>query len=234
MIDIHSHILFGVDDGVKELSESIEILRNMSNNGITDIILTPHYIEYSKYVSNKASNIEKLNIIKDKLKENNININVCLGNEIYICDNIINLLRLKEITSLNNSAYLLIELPMNTEFNNYMDIFHELKDVGFKIILAHPERYTYFIKKFDELLNIRENGIFFQLNLESILGTYGNSVKKNAKKLLKNKCVDFVGSDIHYDKIDYSFIEKSKKKMMKYLTEEELNDIFINNSKKII
>lgn len=232
MIDIHSHILYGVDDGVKTIDESISVLKKLSENGVTDIVLTPHYIESSSYNSNVKSNRTKFNYIKRKLKENNISINIYLSNEIYINENILDLLKNKEIQALNKN--LLIELPMSGEYNNYMDIFLELKEFGYNVILAHPERYIYFHKNFNDLIDIHNKGILFQLNLESILGKYGKNAKKNIKKLLKNKCVDFIGTDIHHDKDDYSFIEKSKKKFRKYLTNEEIDNIFINNPKKIL
>ena len=138
MIDIHSHLLYGVDDGAKTIDESVDIIRNLYKNGITDIILTPHYIEYSSYNSNKKSNLEKLDSLKKKLKEEGINVNLYLGNEIYINNNILSLLKKGEISSLNDSKYLLIELPMSGKYDNYVEIFKELIENGYKVILAHP------------------------------------------------------------------------------------------------
>ena len=224
MIDIHTHILYGVDDGVKTIEESIAILRKMSENGVTDVYLTPHYIEDSSYTSNVKQNQVRFNNIKKELNNNNIKINVYLANEIYINDNILKLLKNNEIQPLSNKN-LLIELPMNGEYNNYMDVFLELKEAGYKVTLAHPERYLYFHKHFDELVDMHNRGILFQINLESILGKYGRNVKKSTKKLLKRKIVDSIGSDIHHDKKDYSYIEKSTKKFRKYLNDNELKNI---------
>lgn len=228
MIDIHTHILYGVDDGVKTIDESISILKKMSQNGVTDVFLTPHYVEYSTYTSNTQNNLVKFDKIKEKIKENNININIYLGNEIYITENIIKLLNNKEISPLGDSKYLLTELPMSGEFNGFMDIFLDLINEGYKVILAHPERYSYFYKHFNELIDIHNSGILFQVNLESIFGKYGNNSKKVIKKLLKNKLIDFVGSDIHHDKSDYSYINKAINKFKKYLNDEEINKIFNN------
>lgn len=232
MIDIHTHILYGIDDGVKTIEESIKVLKNLSDNGVTDVYLTPHYIENSSYNSNVKNNQTRFNNIKKELKKNNISLNIYLANEIYINDDILGLLKNNEVKTLNNKN-LLIELPMSGEYNNYMDVFLELKEAGYNVILAHPERYIYFQKHFDDLIDMHNRGILFQINMESILGKYGSKTKKTVKKLLKNKCIDYVGSDIHHDKSNYSFIEKSKKKMSKYLTQEELDNIFINNPKKL-
>lgn len=234
MIDIHSHILYGVDDGVKTLNESITILKNMSKKGITDVFLTPHYIEYSSYISNIKNNMIIFNNIKENLIKNDININIHLGNEIYITKNILELLDKEEISTLSDSNYLLIELPMNGQYDGYMDIFLDLIDNGYKVILAHPERYIYFQNHFEELISMHEKGILFQVNLESILGKYGRQSKKTIKKLLKLKSIDFVGSDIHYNKSNYEYISESKDKFRKYLNDDEINTIFNINPGKII
>lgn len=234
MIDIHTHILFKTDDGVKDIDESISILKKMSEKNITDVFFTPHYIEYSRYTSNIQNNIDKFNELKNALDESNIKINIHLGNEIYITRDILKLLNNNELKPLGNSKYLLIELPISGEFNDFMDIFLNLKELGYKVILAHPERYIYFQDNIDELLKIHEYGILFQINLESILGKYGRYAKKTVIKLLKNKVVDFTGSDIHHDHFDYSFIDKAINKFKKYLNDEEINLITNENAKNIL
>lgn len=234
MIDIHTHILYCVDDGVKTLNESIDILKNMSEKGVTDVFLTPHYVEYSTYISNVKNNMLIFNNINENLKKNNININIHLGNEIYITENILELLDKNEIRTLGSSSYLLIELPMSGEYDRYMDIFLDLINNGYKVILAHPERYIYFQNHFNELISIHNKGILFQVNLESILGKYGNKAKKTIKKLLKEKIVDFVGSDIHYNKENYLYIDEAKNKFKKYLNDEEINNIFNVNPRNIL
>ena len=165
MIDIHSHILYGVDDGAKTIDESVDIIRNLYKNGITDIILTPHYIEYSSYNSNKKSNLEKLDSLKKKLKEEGINVNLYLGNEIYINNNILSLLKNGEISSLNDSKYLLIELPMSGKYDNYVEIFKELIENGYKVILAHPERYNTFKKDINLIYELKNIGVLMQCNI---------------------------------------------------------------------
>lgn len=233
MIDIHSHILYDVDDGAKTIEESINIIKDLYNNGVTDIILTPHYIEYSSYNSNKNDNLKKINALKAKLKEENININLYLGNEIYINDNILELLKEEKISSLNNSNYLLIELPMSGKYDNYIEIFKELIENGYKVILAHPERYSTFKKDIELVIELKKIGILMQCNLESILKKYGKDTYKTIKKLAKNKLIDFFASDIHHKK-DYNYILKARNKLKKYYTIEELDNLFCNNQKDII
>ena len=233
MIDIHSHLLYGVDDGAKTIDESVDIIRNLYKNGITDIILTPHYIEYSSYNSNKKSNLEKLDSLKKKLKEEGINVNLYLGNEIYINNNILSLLNKGEISSLNDSKYLLIELPMSGKYDNYVEIFKELIENGYKVILAHPERYNTFKKDINLIYELKNIGVLMQCNIESILKTYGKDSYKTIKKLAKNKLINFIASDIHHKK-DYEYINKARNKFKKYYSDSEIDDLLSNNQKDIL
>lgn len=234
MIDIHSHLLYGVDDGSKNIDYSVRVIKKLKEVGITDIILTPHYINYSSYVSPKKDNITLLNNLKKELKNNNVDVNLYLGNEIYIDKDIEALLKQNIISSLNNSKYVLIELPMSGEYEDYYDIFLDLINKGYKVVLAHPERYLAFQKDFKKILELKSIGVLFQCNAESILKKYGKKAKKTIKKMLKKDLVTFFGTDIHHDRSNYDFIELSKKKTRKYVKDEKLNDLFINNAKKII
>ena len=233
MIDIHSHLLYGIDDGSKSIEESIEIIKQLNKIGYTDIILTPHYINHSKYDSPKKNNLILLDNLKQALKEKKIKINLYLGNEIYINHHISDLLDDEKISSLNNSKYLLIELPMNGEYD-YIDVFEDLIYDGYKIILAHPERYHAFQKDFDKIYELEEIGVYFQCNIESILGSYGRGAIKMVKRMYKEKKVSFLASDIHHKKRDYGKFEKAKRKIRKYLSSSELDELLIKNPSKII
>lgn len=234
MFDIHSHLVYGVDDGSKSLDESISILKNLHSVGVSDIVLTPHYVNYSTYISDASNNKNRLEEIKKRLKEENINMNVYLGNEIYIDRDIEELLRNKKISSLNDTKYLLIELPMSGEHESYEDIFLDLIDSGFNVILAHPERYLTFQKNFDLISELNEIGVLFQCNVESILDKYSKKARKTFIKMLKSGYVSFMGTDIHHEKDKYDFISKAKDKIKKYLTEEEIENIFSKNASKMI
>ena len=234
MIDIHSHLLYGVDDGAKTIEESVDILKNLSLIGYDKIILTPHYIKDTNYNNKKSDNLKRLEQLKKELEKNNININLYLGNEIYIDRNIVELLNKKEISSLDDSKYLLIELPMNGEYPNYKDIFANLITSNYHVILAHPERYLSFQKddhKIEELIDI---GVSFQCNLESILGKYGHLAKKIFKKLLKEHKITYLATDIHHKKHDYNEYLKAKKLILKYITEEEYKKLILDNPNKVI
>lgn len=234
MIDIHSHLLFGVDDGSRTLEESVHVIKKLSEVGYTDIILTPHYINDSTYVSTREENLDVLKRLKVGLIRNNVNVNLYLGNEIYIDSEIANLLKNNIISSLNDTKYLLIELPMSGENEIYYDVFLDLINMGYKVILAHPERYISFQKDFNKVYELKELGVLLQSNVGSILGDYGRGAKKTIKRLLKENLITFMGTDIHHNKEEYTFIEKAKKKMGKYLTQNQINNIFENNAKVLL
>lgn len=234
MIDIHSHLLFGVDDGSRTLEESVHVIKKLSEVGYTDIILTPHYINDSTYVSTREENLDVLKRLKVGLIRNNVNVNLYLGNEIYIDSEIANLLKNNIISSLNDTKYLLIELPMSGENEIYYDVFLDLINMGYKVILAHPERYISFQKDFNKVYELKELGVLLQSNVGSILGDYGKGAKKTIKRLLKENLITFMGTDIHHNKEEYIFVEKAKKKMGKYLTQKQINNIFENNAKVLL
>lgn len=234
MIDIHSHLLFGVDDGSRTLEESVHVIKKLSEVGYTDIILTPHYINDSTYVSTREENLDVLKRLKVGLIRNNVNVNLYLGNEIYIDSEIANLLKNNIISSLNDTKYLLIELPMSGENEIYYDVFLDLINMGYKVILAHPERYISFQKDFNKVYELKELGVLLQSNVGSILGDYGRGAKKTIKRLLKENLITFMGTDIHHNKEEYTFVLKAKKKMGKYLTQKQINNIFENNAKVLL
>lgn len=234
MIDIHAHLLYEVDDGAKNIEDSLRILRDLENLGYKEIVLTPHYIKDSNYNSTKIDNEKRLILLKEKLREEKININLFLGNEIFIDNDIIYLIKQGIVSSLNNSKYFLIELPMSGEFEGYEDILKEIIDMGYHVILAHPERYFSFQKNFDRIYSLEKMGILFQSNIESIIGSYGLGAKKLVRRLLKEKKITFLATDIHHRKKDYHIWDKAKKKMLKYIKEDEYNLMTDINPKKYI
>lgn len=234
-IDIHSHILYGIDDGSKSISESIQILKQQRELGFTDIILTPHYIENSKYCANNNEKAKLLKVLREELQKQNIDVNLYLGNEVYINNNMVELLNTNEIKTLNDSNYILIELPLCTTYKNALDIIYELKINGITPIIAHPERYEFVQKDITKIEEFIEEGALLQANYGSILGIYGNGSKKTIKKLLKKDLITFLGTDIHYQSSKiYNEMDKIMKKITKIIGKDKLEELISINPKKII
>lgn len=228
MVDVHSHIMYGIDDGSESIETSLEILKDAYNNGVTDIFLTPHYIENSRFNCNNKEKQKILNILKTKLKEEKISINLYIGNEVFIDENILEHIKNNEIATLNNSKYILVELPMGRMYNNTKEILFNLIVEGYTIVLAHPERYRYMQeddKKLEELLSM---GVLLQGNYRSLFGYYGKDAKKALKKFIKKKQISFLGSDIH--KNDGYNLKKLEKIVLKLSKDKEYTENIIKNN----
>ncbi len=230
MKDIHSHILWGIDDGARTLDESIKILDDLYKKGVTDIILTPHYIKGTKY---NIGNRDKFNLFVELKKKYN-KINLYLGNEVYVDEDIVDLLKNGEVATLNNSAYLLMELPMNSEIKDLDSIIYDLMRNGIIPIIAHPERYLYVQKDITYLDKFIDMGVLFQGNYESLFGKYGKNSEKTLKKLLKKNYISFLGSDIHRENHS-NHTELVYKKLLKIIKDKEkIENLIDKNIEKVI
>ena len=197
MTDIHSHLLYNIDDGSHSVEESVELLIKLKEIGFNNVILTPHYIQDSEYSADNKEKKEKFEYLKETLNLNKIDINIFLGNEIFYNNNIVELVKTGYITPLNNTNYLLIELPFHNKILNLEDMLYEIKCKGYIPIIAHPERYTYFHDNYDLVDKLKEEDILFQCNYASIIGYYGKDSEKLFRYMLKNGYVDYLGTDLH-------------------------------------
>ena len=233
MIDTHSHILYGIDDGSRTIEESINILKKASVNGITDIVLTPHYIPSSKYNCNNQDKQILLNKLKDELRKNNLDINLYLGNEVYLDLDISNLLN-TDIYTINGSKYILIELPMNRKANILDDVLYDLSEKNIIPVIAHPERYTAYYKDFAFFQELIDKGCLLQGNIGSLYNNYGIKAKRMLKGLLKKRMIAIMGSDIHHDSSDI-YSKDISKDLLKLLKDKPyVEDILVNNARKIL
>lgn len=233
MIDFHSHIVYGVDDGAETIEDSISILKEAQKAGFHKIILTPHYMQ--DYYEVPTSEIqERIENIKEKCNEENIAIELYQSNEIYITNHMVKLLEEKKASSMNNSRYVLFELPMNEEPPNLLEVIYSLLENGKIPIIAHPERYSYIQKDPNKLLELVDNGVLFQTNYGSIIGQYGKEIQKTAKLLLQNNFIHFLGSDVHRAGHIYTRVEEIKNKLRKILSEEKIEELTQINPQKVL
>ena len=226
--DLHCHLLPGIDDGSKTIDESLETLRRAEKEGVTEIVLTPHYIENTRYNCNNKNKRELFEKLERAMHDAGINIKLYLGNENYMSENFIELMKNKEIMTINNSRYLLFEFPLNQMYQNSKETLYELVTIG-----CVPERYRDFQKHPELAEEYARMGILLQGNYKSLLGKYGNGAKKTLKIFLKKGLITFMGSDMHHT--DDYLIEKARKKVKKIVKDEKkLEDLFCNNFDKVI
>lgn len=224
MIDLHCHIIFDTDDGAKDLENSINILKEAYIAGFTKICCTPHYI-VPQYIKTKSENLEKLRIIKEKLKEENIDIELYLGNEIYITNNMKELLEAEMVSSLADTKYVLVELPLTQKLLDAEEMIESLVFAGYTVVLAHPERYVYAQKDLKYFDSFIEMGVYLQGNYESLIGKYGKMAQKTLKKLLKDKKIDLMATDTHREKSTYIKMNKILKTLKHYAKKDYYEDI---------
>lgn len=207
MVDIHSHILFGIDDGCKTLEESIFMLKCAIDEGIKKIILTPHYSTLRGYTESNRIITENFNKLKDAAKVQKLNIELFLGREIDEIKQIDSDLISSDSLSMNNTNYLLLDFGM--EKTNIDEYCYHLLLNGYIPIIAHPERYSY-IKNPEMFQRWKRTGALIQVNANSIWKPESKTVKKRIKYLFKNNLVDFIASDTHTSEINYYNLRKAR------------------------
>lgn len=196
-VDIHSHLLPGIDDGAKDLSQSIQLIKKMRSYGIKNFITTPHVLG-DIYPNSSFIIKEKLEEVKEELLNQSIkDVSINTAAEYMMDEQFSKLLEKNDILTLNDN-YILVEMSyFNAPFNLY-EILFEIQLKGYKPILAHPERYNFFHNNFENYYKLKKAGCLFQLNLLSLTPQYGKNTQKISSKLIEENMYDFVGSDTHH------------------------------------
>lgn len=196
MVDFHTHILYGVDDGAKTPEDTIKMLKEAREVGFDKIILTSHYME-DYYKSDVLERNKKKMAIDAYIQKQNMDLKLYLGNEIFITENLMGLLKTGKICTQNNTSYMLFELPFNIKPINIFDLIFEMQSHKIIPVLAHPERYSYFYSEPEIFYELVQKGVLLQVNFGSFIGEYGKRAKIMAEKLLTCNSVHFLGSDVH-------------------------------------
>lgn len=192
LVDIHNHILPGLDDGAATVEQSLMLIANAAANGINHIIATPHLDETYK---NKSSIVyARVRGMNEQLIEHNIPVTLYAGMEILLNESILdnNLLTLA-----NSGKYLLIELPINHFPPYLLDVLYKLQLKGLIPIIAHPEKNPFLMKNKEKVREIVARGALLQITAGSVLGKNGRKIKAFSKMLLKGQLVHFIASDAH-------------------------------------
>ena len=229
IVDIHSHIIPGIDDGSKNMEMTLEMLKNAEKEGTKEIVATPHYLlEYGEATIEEVKNhVKEINAI---LENEKIDVKVYSGQEVYFTEKIIEDYMEGNIGTINDSRYMLIEFPMDKFDVNTFDILYELQVRDIVPIIAHPERYKPFIEKPSLINDFIDQGYLFQVNAGSIKGKFGQNVKKTADLFLANNIYNFIGSDAHNIKSRNTGLKNAVA-----LFNEDINrDIFEDSSKKVL
>lgn len=232
MIDCHSHLIFGVDDGAQNIEESLKMINQYMNAGYTGVICTSHYYP-GKYDFDKKKYNEHFNLLDFYIKKNKINFKIFTGNEIHISENTLNVIKYKKAYTLANSNYVLIELPFTAEIKNLKDFAYDLIVNGYTPILAHAERYRIAQENFDYLRELADFGVLIQMNLSS-LKDEGSKVFNLSEKLLRSQMVSLASTDAHSSTWRSPDTREYLKKLKEMVSDEYFKSITTENPERIL
>jgi protein-tyrosine phosphatase len=229
MIDLHTHLLPGIDDGSSSIDETIKLIKKAQSVGVTDIMFTSHYAKFRHYLPSKETTQSLFDEVINKAKEEDINTNFYLGNELDYDEELFQYLESDVARTLNDSKYVLIDFGLKKY--DVDDVIYELVVRGYKPIIAHPERYRY-IHGVEDYKTWRKTGALLQVNASSLFSKH--HPKKQFKLMLKHGLIDLVCSDVHHQVETYDHLLKTKEYMEKKCDEEYVKRVFEINPKKIL
>ena len=217
-VDMHSHLLPGLDDGVQTMAESLACIKTLQNLGYRKLICTPHVIS-DMYQNDGKTILPKLKEVKAAWKENNIDIAIEAAAEYMVDIEMEKLIPGDDPLLTFGNNLILIEMSYVAPSPNSERVIFELRVKGLQPILAHPERYVFYHNDFENYERFMDLGCLLQMNLLSLSGYYGKQIKLVAEKLLKNKMVDLLGTDMHHQRHLTALIELATKKEFYKLVE---------------
>ena len=229
-IDIHCHILPGIDDGPETIEESLEMIEMACDDGGSHIFATPHIL---KGLHNNSSEtiINSLNNFKNHV---NNGMEVLYGADVRVSNDLLELIEKKEIPTLNGSEYLLLELPFYVMPPNMENMIFALRQKGIIPVLAHPERYPYLMRNLQQLKRLRDLGVIYQVTAASLTGGFGRDICRVCFSMIKEGIVDFVASDAHNSKTRPPILSKAYREVKREFDVETADRLFFHNPRKIL
>lgn len=225
-IDIHSHILPGIDDGSKNNADSELLLNGMIAMGFKKSITTPHTIKNSWDNTKESITATTRQLYTDFPQQTN-RLQLQCASEYYLDDHFVSQFQSEDLLTLKNK-HVLVEMSYMNAPLQLFDILFELQVKGYTPVLAHPERYSFYHENFQAYHQLKKAGCLFQMNLLSSVGYYGDAVMQTANELLKNKLIDFVGSDMHHKGHLNAFDSKVRISCIKELKTAIANNVFFD------
>lgn len=223
-VDIHSHLLPGIDDGAKTIDNTKMLIKSLKGLGVSQFITTPHISHYL-WDNSPLTIINSYIETKQIITNENINISLKAAAEYFMDDWFENHFKSEKLLTLKDN-YVLVEMSyMNAPIQLYKTLF-DLQVAGYIPVLAHPERYLFYHKNFNEYDKLKKAGCRFQLNLLSVVGYYGSEINKIAEQILKKGMYDFAGTDVHHNKHVKSFEQKVNIRDVSILKEVIANNSF--------
>lgn len=227
MIDFHCDILFPESSTPENLKKTIELAKAASKVGFTKLVAAPRFTYQKDFVSTYDYDLKRCEYLNSLLRENNVNVQIFLGSEIDFSSEVIDCLKRKEIATINDTQYILVRFYENCSFYTMIDSVFKLQMAGYRVILSQIEKYHFIIEDPDIARELAVRDILFQMDVRSIEGHHGSTIKKTAKALLKSNRIHVLGT--HVSKADdYSQARSSLSKIQKIVGKESYQEITTN------
>ncbi|MEN7546397.1 CpsB/CapC family capsule biosynthesis tyrosine phosphatase [Rapidithrix thailandica] len=223
-VDIHSHLLPGLDDGAATMDETLTMIREFVRLGYRKLVTTPHVMG-DFYTNTKEDILSKLAEVKTRLKEEQIDIELEAAAEYYLDESLIEKLQKEEPLLTFGDKYLLFETSYMNASSFLKEAVFMMQTQGYKPVMAHPERYVYLFNAYEELTELSKMNVLLQINANSLFGYYSKASQKQAERLIDDGLVAFVGSDCHKIKHLNTLAEgRDEYYFRKVLTQSVLNN----------
>jgi len=229
-IDIHCHLLPGVDDGSSDMDETLSMLHIAAENGISDMIFTPHYKQGRVGTPREAIG-SLLQEVRKAAREEGIGIRIYPGTEIYYNSALEEKLESGWLATMNDTEYVLVEFSPFETFPYIRNAMDDIFSLGYRPILAHVERYQCMLSSVDNVRVLHHMGCQIQVNAGSVAGDYGFKVKHFLKKLLKEQLVHYVGTDAHNCDSRKPAMEKCAETIRKICNPEYADQLLFENAR---
>lgn len=236
MIDIHSHIVFQVDDGAKSLEESLKLLKKSWSQGVRKMVATPHY-QKRLFPYDRENIIHNFERLQEVANLHVPDLELFLGTEIFCERDAAQIVEKKEFLTINHTPYILVEFPVGVGFLEICRELHTFSNHGYFPIVAHVERYRNLGEK--EIETLVDRGNYMQINADSLLGPRidlgaGREVRKRAKVYFKEELVHFVSSDTHDLVRRTSTMQEARERGKAMASSDYLNQVFYSNGEQML
>lgn len=234
IIDVHSHILSGIDDGSRSHEMSMHMLEIAASEGITTIVATPHHMPGKGCAS--PEKIREM-VIQLQIEADNVDMNIRIlpGNELFYREELLDLLEEGRIMGMNGTSHVMVEFDVMAERAYIRNAMRNILGLGYTPILAHVERYPAILDKdYETIRMLRKMGALVQANAASIAGDMGKDIQKHMKKLLKEGLIDMVGTDAHTDRNRAPRIQRCIEVLKVWCDAEYIEKLLYKNAKDIL
>lgn len=233
IFDIHCHMIPGVDDGAADIKETRKLLQMEYEQGVRNIILTPHF-RFQMFETSLEKIKKQFKLVEEAAADISTDLHVYLGCEFHANMEMIPMLREKLVSTMADSRYVLVEFSHSSEASYIRERLSAMLSGGYKPIVAHIERYEATRTNLDFVEELVDMGACMQINADSIVGKDGFFTKRYCYNLMKNDLIQFVGSDCHDSKKRISRIGEASRNVTKKMGKAYAEELFVRNPQKII